>query len=116
MSRTAVAFLIAPLWVPAAVAPFAISWAPYSEQRHWIYITIIIATIFGYGGTLMLGLPAFLILAPFLDAASVQLTLKDGTTLEGDATLQPKSTLVFSNASVGTTNMRKAVKIPAKSR
>jgi len=50
-------------------------------------------------------LPAFLSLAPLLDAASVQLTLKDGTTLEGEATLQPKSTLVFSNASVGTTNI-----------
>jgi hypothetical protein len=62
MSRTFVAFLVAPLWVPAATAPYAVHMFPYPEQRHWIYITIIIGAIVAYGGMLMLGVPAFLIL------------------------------------------------------
>lgn len=62
MSRTALAFLVAPLWVPAATAPCAAYMFPYPEQRHWIYITTIIAAIFAYGGELMLGMPAFFIL------------------------------------------------------
>lgn len=62
MSRTALAFLIAPLWVPAAAVPFAGHMFPYPEQRHWIYITVIIAAIFAYGGVAALGLPAFRLL------------------------------------------------------
>lgn len=62
MSRTALAFLIAPLWVPAAAVPFAGHMFPYSEQRHWIYITVIIAAIFGFGGVAALGMPAFRLL------------------------------------------------------
>ncbi len=62
MNRTALAFLIAPLWVPAATAPYAVYMFPYPEQRHWIFITTIIGAIFAYGGVLTLGAPAFLIL------------------------------------------------------
>ena len=62
MSRTAMAFLIAPLWVPAAAVPFAGHMFPYPEQRHWIYITVIIAAIFAYGGVAAFGTPAFLLL------------------------------------------------------
>ena len=35
---------------------------PYPEQRYWIYITTVISAIFGYGGVLTLGLPAFAVL------------------------------------------------------
>jgi hypothetical protein len=62
MSRTALAFLIAPLWVPAITAPYAVHMFPYPEQGHWIYITTIVGAVFAYGGALTLGLPAFLIL------------------------------------------------------
>jgi len=60
--RAAFAFLVAPLWVPVANAPYAVSMSPYPEQRHQVYFTIIIAAIFAYGGVLTLGMPAFLIL------------------------------------------------------
>jgi len=62
VSRIALAFLIAPLWVPAAAVPFAGHMFPYPEQRHWIFITVIIAAIFGYGGVAALGMPAFRLL------------------------------------------------------
>jgi len=62
VSRTKLAFLIAPLWVPAAAVPFAARAFPYPEQRHWIYITVIIAAIFAYGGVAALGMPAFRLL------------------------------------------------------
>ena len=62
MSRTVLAFLIAPLWVPAAAVPFAVRAFPYPEQRHWIYITVFIAAIFAYGGVAALGMPAFRLL------------------------------------------------------
>jgi hypothetical protein len=62
MNRISIAFLVAPLWVPAATAPLAVFIFPHPGQYYWIIITIIIATIFAYGGTLMLGVPAFLIL------------------------------------------------------
>jgi hypothetical protein len=38
------------------------SYVPYPEQHHWIYITIVIAAIFAYGGVLTLGMPAFFVL------------------------------------------------------
>jgi hypothetical protein len=62
MSRTFTAFLVAPLWVPAAMVPLAAQMFPHPGQRHWIYITVIIAAIFAYGGTMVLGVPAFLML------------------------------------------------------
>jgi hypothetical protein len=62
VSRIALAFLIAPLWEPAAAVPFAARAFPHPEQRHWIYITVVIATIFAYGGVAAFGTPAFLLL------------------------------------------------------
>jgi len=62
MIRAFVALLLAPLWVPVATAVFAAYTFPHPEQQRWIYITVIIGTIFGYGGTLTLGVPAFLLL------------------------------------------------------
>ncbi len=62
MSRTTLAFLVAPLWAPAAAVPFAARAFPYPEQRHWIVITVIIAAIFAYGGVAALGIPAFRLL------------------------------------------------------
>ena len=59
MRRTALAFLIAPLWVQAAAVPFAVLAFPYPGQRGWIYTTVIIAAIFAYGGVAALGMPAF---------------------------------------------------------
>jgi hypothetical protein len=62
MNRTSTAFLVAPLWVPAVMVPFAVRMFPYPAQGRWIYITVVIAAIFAYGGTLVLGVPAFLLL------------------------------------------------------
>jgi hypothetical protein len=59
MARTTMAFALAPLWGTAATAVFACYAFPYPEQRHWIVITAIIGTIFGYAGTLILGIPAY---------------------------------------------------------
>ena len=56
------AFLVAPLWVPAAAVPFAALMFPYPEQRRWIYITVIIAAVFAYGGVAAFGTPVFLLL------------------------------------------------------
>ena len=61
VSRTALAFLVAPLWVPATTTLLAVGTFPYAEQLG-IYIITVIAAIFAYGGTATLGLPAFLIL------------------------------------------------------
>jgi hypothetical protein len=62
VSKTGLAFLIAPLWVPAAIVPFAAQAFPYPEQRHWIYISSIIAAIFAYAAVAAFGMPAFVIL------------------------------------------------------
>jgi hypothetical protein len=62
MNRTTLAFLLAPMWVPAATAVYSIDAFPHPEQRPWIYITICIAAIFTYGGVLTLGIPAFYVL------------------------------------------------------
>jgi len=50
-------------------------------------------------------LAAFFSCVSLLEAASVRLTLKDGAQLEGESTLGAKATLVFSNATVGGTNI-----------
>jgi hypothetical protein len=62
VSKTGLAFLIAPLWVPAAIVPFAAQAFPYPEQGHWIYISAIIAAIFAYAAVAAFGMPAFVIL------------------------------------------------------
>lgn len=62
MRRTVLAFLIAPLWVPAGAWPYAAYMFPYPGQQHWILMTTIVATVFAYGGTAALGIPAFLLL------------------------------------------------------
>jgi hypothetical protein len=54
--------MVAPLWVPAATAVYSIDAFPHPAQRHWIYITIVVAAIFTYGGVLTLGIPAFHVL------------------------------------------------------
>jgi hypothetical protein len=62
MNRTVAAFLIAPLWAVAATVIFAFHAFPHSEQQPWIYITVTIGAAFAYGGTAVLGIPAFLFL------------------------------------------------------
>lgn len=52
MRRTVLGFLIAPAWVPAAVAAYTPWMFPYAEQRIWVFIAIAIAAIFDYGGSL----------------------------------------------------------------
>jgi hypothetical protein len=49
--------------------------------------------------------PVFFSTVSLLGAASVRLTLKDGAQLEGEAALAEKSTLAFSNAALGSTNI-----------
>jgi hypothetical protein len=61
VSRTALAFLVAPLWVPAVSTLLAVGTFPYAGQLG-IPIIAIIAAIFAYAGTAMLGWPTFLIL------------------------------------------------------
>ena len=61
VSRAALAFLVAPLWVPAAAKLLAVGTFP-SAERLGIPLITFIAAIFAYAGTAMLGWPAFLIL------------------------------------------------------
>jgi hypothetical protein len=63
MSRSVVAFLVAPLWVPLLVTPFCYPFVfPHAAQLHWVVIGAILSTIFSYGGTILLGVPIFSIL------------------------------------------------------
>lgn len=60
MKRRRIAFLVAPLWVPFAtviIANFSIF--PYPQQGAWVIISGVIAAVFAYVGTLLLGVPAF---------------------------------------------------------
>ena len=60
MNRTAVAFALAPLWVPVLMAPLAGHVIfPYPEQAHWVGTAIFLAAIFGYCGAYLFGFPAF---------------------------------------------------------
>lgn len=61
MLRTFAAFLIAPLWVPLLLYPYALFvMLPYAGQQRGI--VVIVGLIFSYGGVLLFGLPAFLYL------------------------------------------------------
>jgi hypothetical protein len=63
MSRSALAFVVAPLWVPLFVIPYScLSLFSGPGQGPWIIIAAFLSIIFAYGGTLVFGLPAFLIL------------------------------------------------------
>jgi hypothetical protein len=63
MERPILAFAIAPLWVPAAVAPYATLYLfPYAAQAHWVVIATVVSAFFAYLGTLAIGLPVFLLL------------------------------------------------------
>src|SRR5215475_2894936 len=59
MNRTSTAFLVAPASSDFALCCLRV---PLPWQYRWIIITVIISTIFAYAGTLMLGVPTFLIL------------------------------------------------------
>jgi hypothetical protein len=58
MKRTVVAFLLAPLWVPAAEIAYAAYKMPFLKPGHLV-IQAILWAIFAYGGALIFGLPAF---------------------------------------------------------
>lgn len=63
MGRWCIALVLAPLWVPGAVALYSALVAfPSSEQRHWIFITTLVAAAFAYFGTLAIGVPAYLLI------------------------------------------------------
>jgi hypothetical protein len=100
MRRTVLAFLIAPLWVPAGAWPYAAYMFPYPEQQHWILMTTIVATVFAYGGTAALGIPAFLLLrarkytsfwiAPVLGFAGWRRnSVADSAAMRGDPAWRP---------------------------
>ncbi len=60
MNRTAIAFIIGPLWAPLVVTPIAhFEIFPYPAQLHWVVIAGLISTIFAYLGVFLLGLPLF---------------------------------------------------------
>jgi hypothetical protein len=60
MSRTKIAFIVAPLWVPLAAALVfrLVVWRD-PAQAHWVVIGTVISAIFAYGGSCLLGLPLF---------------------------------------------------------
>jgi hypothetical protein len=60
MSRTRIAFLVAPLWVPLAAALVfrLIVWRD-PAQAHWVVIGTALSALFAYGGSYLLGLPLF---------------------------------------------------------
>ena len=61
--RTLIAFLVAPLWVVAPVGLLAITMTtPHPWQNPSMYAIVATGTLFGYGGTVILGLPALYIL------------------------------------------------------
>lgn len=60
MGRTANAFFIAPLWVPAGVAFYSSLFLTQSSDMVTFYI--VVAAIFGYAATFALGCPVFLLL------------------------------------------------------
>ncbi|HUI35453.1 MAG TPA: hypothetical protein VLX67_08005 [Stellaceae bacterium] len=61
--RVFLAFLIAPLWVLAAVTLLASAiMSPHPWGYPWTYAIIGMGALFGYGGTVVIGLPAFYIL------------------------------------------------------
>jgi hypothetical protein len=63
MSRSVIAFLVAPLWVPLLVTPYCYLFVfPHAEQGRWVVISAILSAIFSYGGTVLLGVPIFSIL------------------------------------------------------
>ena len=60
MGRTANAFFIAPLWVPIGVAIYAGLYLMQPSDMVTFYT--VIAAVFGYAATFVLGCPAFLLL------------------------------------------------------
>jgi hypothetical protein len=63
MSRSRIAFLVAPLWVPLVMIPVASLYLfSRPNQGPWVVISTVLGMVFGYGGTLAFGLPAFAIL------------------------------------------------------
>jgi len=66
MSRSAIAFLVAPLWVPLLLRPYCYLFVfPYAEQRHWVMIGAVLSAIFSYGDTLSIGIPTFSVLRAY---------------------------------------------------
>jgi hypothetical protein len=63
MSRTKLAFLIAPLWVPLATALVSrmLVW-PDPSQTHWVVIATTVGGAFAYAGCFVVGLPLFRLL------------------------------------------------------
>jgi hypothetical protein len=66
MSRSALAFLVAPLWVPLLVTPYFYLFVfPHAEQKHWVVIGAVLSIIFSYGGALLVGVPTFFVLRAY---------------------------------------------------
>jgi hypothetical protein len=59
MDRPGLAFLIAPLWVPLIVTLYA---AFVSRLETWVPLATIISLLFAYAGTLLFGVPTYLLL------------------------------------------------------
>src|SRR5262245_19572383 len=60
--RAVVAFLIAPLWVPAIAAGWTTFILASEAPRSLISITAAIAGVLGYGGALVIGIPLYLVM------------------------------------------------------
>lgn len=60
MNRTILAFTIAPLWVPLLLFLFArLVIFPYPEQGNSVVLAVFVSLVFSYGGTILVGAPAF---------------------------------------------------------
>ncbi len=60
MSRSTAAFLIAPLWVPLIVVPYALFVIfPHPAQHLWVAVAGLLSTVFTYLGVGVIGLPVF---------------------------------------------------------
>src|SRR5258707_6220129 len=59
MRRTALACLVAPLWIRLLVTPYAFLMFPYPDKSPWIIIMVASNVLFGYGGTFLFGIPIF---------------------------------------------------------
>jgi len=63
MSRTELAFLVAPLWVPVALmTEWSFLATPPDRLNHWILVAGFGSLAIGYAGTFLFGVPAFLFL------------------------------------------------------
>jgi len=56
VSRSTLAFLVAPFWVSLLITPYAYLMFPYPDQNHWVVVGVVLGVLFGYGGKFLFGI------------------------------------------------------------